>query len=303
MYFSYDNYSIIRLNDLVQSTHDVLKNSSTYIILNKWWDTSIALSTFASSFLLVIFICITMFLLKNHYKNINDKNPFVRPAITILCTLVALVIGWIIEMFGRNDSSMQITYFSISISPVMGRWIFECIIHQDFSLSRGLIYICSMHTLGTIIGFIVSRFIVKTISKNYPKLGYTIHSTFLYKPLKTKTHLFKSIVTWFFAGAIVPFCGYFVYLKSNSGTNYFTPFSATMCSLVVIFILMFFTHELGYYDGNLILAVVIQLLNIYPLKNKDSNQIKKNIPISVAFAVGSPILWGSLYGLIFNLNN
>lgn len=284
------------------STHQAILNSSTFTILNKWWDSSIALSTFASSFLLVIFICITMYLLKNHYKHINDKNPFVRPAISILCVLAALTIGWIIEMFGRNDNSMQITYFSISISPIMGRWIFECIIHYDFVLSKGLIYICGMHILGTVIGLYISRFIVKVISENYPKLGYTVHNTFLYTPLKTKTHLLKSFVTWFFVGATVPFCGYFVYLKSGTGASYFTPFSATMCALVIIFILMFFTHELGYYDGNLVLAVAIQILNIFSLKNKDSKQIKKNIPVSILFAIGSPILWGAIYGLLFNLN-
>lgn len=287
-----------------QSTHEALQQSSTYEIMTKWWDTSIALSAFVSSLLLAVFTSMTLFLLKNHYKELNKKNPFVRPVISALTVIAALTVGWIVEMFGRDDAAMQITYFSISLSPVIGRWAFESMIHpMGWTLvSKGLIYICGMHILGIVIGMYIGKLIIYLIDKRNPQLGYSINSTFLYKPLKTSNHALRNLATWFFIGATVPFCGYLMYIKGTNGVSYFSPLSSTMCALVIIFIMMFFTHEVGYFDGNLAISLYIQFTNIFELKNPNRKQIIKNIPISAAFSLGLPFIFGILYGVLYNTN-
>lgn len=302
MFFNINNHSTIldASSNPLKTTHEALADTSTYEILRTWWDTSIALSTFASSALLAVFTTFTTFFLKNHYKEMNDKNPFVRPFISSLCVLAALCAGWIIEMMSR-DSPTSITYFSISISPVIGRWAFEGTIHNFGEVSKGLIYVSVMHFLGLVVGFIVSNLIIYFIGDKNPQKSYSLNSTFYYKPLNTKSHVAKNASVWLVVGATVPFCGYFVYIMSN-GSPVFNPMTSIVCALVIMFIMMVITHRIGYYDGNMFYSVCVQISNIFVLKNKDKNQIYKNIGISIIFGMGWPLIWGMVYGFLY-VNN
>lgn len=283
------------------TTHEALANTSTFEILKTWWDTSIALSTFASSTLLALFTSFTIFFLRNHYKTLNERNPFVRPLISSLCVIAALCAGWIIQMMSRNSPS-SITYFSISISPVIGRWAFEGMIHGFNLVSKGLIYVIGFHFLGLMTGFIIANLIIYFIGDKNPAKDYSLQSTFGTRPLSTKMHFVKNSSVWLIVGATVPFCGYFVYISSSSGNQPFSPLMSVFCALAIMFIMMVLTHRIGYYDGNMLYSVCIQLSNIFILKNKDKKQIYKNIPISITFALGWPFIWGIIYGVLYNNN-
>ncbi|MDE5952999.1 MAG: hypothetical protein K2G48_02655 [Malacoplasma sp.] len=278
------------------TTKEALKNTSTFEVLSTWWDTTIALSTFASSFLMSIFACFGMYFFRNHYKQLNEKFPFLRPFVNCICVIAALSIGWVIEMFGR-DSEIQITYFSISVQPIVGRWAFESFIHGWDITSKGLIYVCLIHILGIVCGMLVSQLIIFKVSKIGKNKEYNIQSTFGFTPLKTNLHFGKSAIVWLITGATIPFTGYLVYVRS-SGSSIFSPFEAILITLSIVFAMMTLTHKVGYYDGNLIFSLCVASTNIFILKN-NKKQFAKNIAITSSLTLAYPFIWGVIYGAVF----
>ena len=278
------------------TTRGALRNTSTFEVLSTWWDTTIALSIFASSFLMSVFACFGMYFFRNHYKQLNEKIPFLRPAVNCICVIAALSIGWVIEMFGR-DSEIQITYFSISIQPIVGRWAFESFIHGWDITSKGLIYVCAIHVLGIVLGMLVSQLIILKASKVGKNKDYNIQTTFGYVPLKTNLHLYKSAIVWLITGATIPFTGYLIYVKSN-GASIFTPFESLLITLSIVFVMMTLTHRIGYYDGNLIFSFCVTFTNIFILKN-NKKQFAINIAITSLLTLWYPFIWGIIYGAIF----
>lgn len=278
------------------STKSALENTSTYKILNTWWNTPIAISVLVASMLIAIFASLTMYFFKNHYKNLNAKFPFIRPAISCVCAMAALAVGWLIEMFGRNDS-IQLTYFSISIQPLVGRWAFESMIHGWSQSSLGLIYICAMHVLGIILGMTIAQLIVYKASKMGTHKEFNVRVTFGFIPANTQRQLYKSALIWLFTGATIPFTGYLVYVKSN-GTATFTSFTSVIITFSIVFIMMTFTHRVGYYDGNLIFSLWLTFTNVFILKNVPKKQYLINSTISATFALGYPFIWGVIYGAV-----
>lgn len=283
-------------NSVSITTKEALRNTSTFEVLSTWWDTTIALSTLASSFLMSVFACFGMYFFKNHYKQLNEKFPFLRPAITCIFVIAALSIGWVIEMFGR-DSEIQITYFSISVQPIIGRWAFESFIHGWNATSKGLIYVCSIHIIGIVSGMLVSQLIIFKTSKTSKNKDYTIQTTFGYVPLKTSLHFTKSAIVWLITGATIPFTGYLVYVRSNN-SSIFSPFEAILITLSIVFVMMTITHKVGYYDGNLIFSLCVASTNIFILKN-NKKQFAINTAITSLLTLGYPLIWGCVYGTIF----
>lgn len=299
--FKNNDLFILSLNDAstttALTTKEALENTSTFKILATWWDTTIAMSILVASALMAIFSSLIMYFFKNHYKQLNEKFPFLRPAISCICVIAATAVGWLIEMFGRNDN-IQLTYFSISIQPLVGRWAFESIIHSWNEASKGLIYICSMHVLGIIIGMTIAQLIVLKASKMGKNKEYNVRTTFGYVPAKTYPHLYKSALIWLFTGATIPFTGYLIYVRSN-GAATFTSFTSIIITLSIVFIMMCFTHRVGYYDGNLIFSLWLSFTNVVILKNGPKKQFLINSSISASFALFYPFIWGLIYGAVF----
>lgn len=285
------------LNTAASTTKDALNHTATYGILSTWWNTPIAISVFVASLVISIFGSFILYFFKNYLQQVNEKFPFIRPLLSCICVIAASAIGWLIEMFGRNDD-IQLTYFSISIQTLVGRWAFEGLVHGWAIASHGLIYICAMHIFGIFFGILISQLIIlkaTTMSKNKQ---VNVRSTFGYVPSKTKPHLYKSMIVWLVTGATVPFIGYLVYVRS-SGQPVFSFFTSVLLTLVVIFVMMSLTHRVGYYDENLIFSLWLAFTNIAILKAVPKKQYYINSLISAFFGLGYPIFWGVIYAVIY----
>lgn len=266
-----------------------ITESSTFAILNVYWNTIIAVVTFVSSFLLSFLISMSSFILKCFYEKKNKNSPILRPFIIVMSIFLAVVTGWIIENFGLKNETL--TYFTLAISSLIGRITFESVLHNQF-LFKGIFYIAGMNILGIILGTFLSVILIHFYSKTREE--YNIKKTFGYEPLPFKVFIVKELIVWFIVSAIIPFAGYLIFLKNT----FFNPLTIVLMTLAIIFICLVLTQKFGYYNGNIIYSFCLQFINCKIINNPYKKRILHNMPVSVVASFLFPMLWGFVYSLI-----